>query len=91
MSDMTAPTVGQQRLVLLAKELKRITGEDPNVTIKEARTMDPAKLEEQLRAFGSWYRSHAEETAQRVEGAIWAALDDEENATDQATASARRC
>jgi hypothetical protein len=75
----TAPTVGQQRLVLLAKELKRITGEDPNVTIKKARTMAPAELEEQLRDFGRWYRSHAETTVQSVEQAIWYALDDEEN------------
>lgn len=52
---------------------------DPNVSIKSARTMDPAELEEQLRAFGSWYRSHAENTAQGVEAAIWSALDDEEN------------
>lgn len=83
---MSRSTVGQQRLVLLAKELKRITGIDPNVTIKQARTMDPAELEDQLRAFGRWYRSHAENTAQGVEGAIWSALDDEEN-TEGQTAS----
>lgn len=68
-----------QRLVILARRLKAITGMDPNVSIKSARTMDPAELEDQLRGFGSWYRSHAEHTAQQVESAIYAALDDEEN------------
>ena len=77
---MSTPHSTNQRQVLLAKELKRITGMDPNVSIKSARTMDPAELEQQLRSFGDWYRNHAEETAQRVEGAIWSALDDEENA-----------
>lgn len=66
-----------QRLVLLARRLKAITGMDPNVSIKSARSMDPAELEEQLRGFGGWYRSHAEHTAQQVEGAIYAALDNE--------------
>ena len=88
---MSTPHSTNQRQVLLAKELKRITGMDPNVSIKSARTMDPAELEQQLRSFGDWYRNHAEETAQRVEGAIWSALDDEENVSDQASASARRC
>ena len=60
-----------QRLVRLLRDLKTISGMDPNVSEWRAKRMPPEKLKEELRDFVAWYRQHAEETSQRLEFALW--------------------
>ena len=79
-SDNTAHAVHLHRLVLLARALKAISGHDVGVTIKQAKTMQPAELAEKIREFGSWHKNHCEAISQQVEQAIFYTLDEEANA-----------
>ena len=78
-STTDALSVPLHRLVRLARDLKAIYGHDVGVTIKQAKTMQPAELAEKIREFGSWHKNHCEAISQQVEQAIFYALDDEAN------------
>lgn len=76
-TDTNARSVPLHRLVRLARALKAISGHDVGVTIKQAKTMQPAELAEKIREFGSWHKNHCEAISQQVEQAIFYTLDEE--------------
>ena len=88
-STTDALSVPLHRLVRLARDLKAISGHDVGVTIKQAKTMQPAELAEKIRGFGSWHKNHCEAISQQVEQAIFYALDDEANIQGEAQPPAK--
>lgn len=75
----SAPKVGSSDLVRLCRELKRISGEDVGVTLKQAKTMTVEELTDKIREFGHWHKNHCMAISQQIEQAIFYELDDEAN------------
>ena len=57
-------------LVRLAREIRRVTGETPGVTMSEARSMTPDKLEAKILEFADWYQRDCENRCQWVDKLI---------------------